>query len=252
MNILNWIWTRSLATLRLTIALVGLVFCYAALELGLLLFRDKVAWKHQMRLFYLRVFIYPIFNLKIEVTGVDHVDTCVYVSNHRSFIDPAILVPYIQYVNVVAKAEVEKYPIFGPAVRDTGVIFVERENKKSRSEVKNQIDQSLKEQQSVLIFPEGTVSGQDHTLAFRYGAFQKAIDNQVAAVPLCIIFKHRSFYWYKQSLLYYYFQSFGRWKVEAKLIIGDPYFGDNDKLLAEACQAWVNAQVDAHESWIEN
>ena len=66
------------------------------------------------------------------------------VSNHRSYLDPVVLLRDILAV-AVAKKEVQDWPIIGYGARISGAIFVDRSNKESRRETREAIGEAIRD-----------------------------------------------------------------------------------------------------------
>src|SRR5688572_25874891 len=69
--------------------------------------------------------------IKSNVHGIPFKQTCLYVSNHISYIDPVIILSHVD-AYVVAKLEVSRWPLVGLAGKLVGTIFVNRQKKSSR------------------------------------------------------------------------------------------------------------------------
>lgn len=107
-----------------------------------------------------------ILNIKIYVKGTPPSAPFVLVSNHLSYID---IVPMFINMNCtfVAKKEVESWPLLGPMVKHTGVIFVDRSIKRDVTRVNKLLSKSLTKNQGIVLFPEGTTTAGDRVLPFR-------------------------------------------------------------------------------------
>ncbi|MCB9202719.1 MAG: 1-acyl-sn-glycerol-3-phosphate acyltransferase [Flavobacteriales bacterium] len=97
------------------------------------------------------------------------------ISNHTSIVD--IILMYILHpynlISFVGKEELKKIPILGSIFKRT-CIMVDRNSMKSRGEVYKSTKKKLKEQRSVVIFPEGGVSDDESLVLgeFKDGAFK--------------------------------------------------------------------------------
>ena len=96
-----------------------------------------------------------------EVTGFTGLPpTAVYVSNHASQLEtyllPGILLPF-GGLTVIIKEEITRYPFFGRVVREAQCITVGRTNPLADlRKVLTDGEAAIRNQRSVLIFPQGT------------------------------------------------------------------------------------------------
>jgi len=110
----------------------------------------------------------------------------IFVGNHASWFDVFAMAAHLRWVKFVAKAELFKLPIFGPAMRYAGMIPIERANQSRARASINQAGAEITRGASVILFPEGT-RGRDYALRpFKKGAFVLAIETQAPIVPVAI------------------------------------------------------------------
>ena len=140
------------------------------------------------RSYYLipRILFYPCF-IWFKVIGKDKIDPSkqyIIVSNHRTYIDifanPAASPMHFKYL---AKDEIRRVPFVG-WVASNFCVFVNRSDKKSRGKVIAQMQEAIKDGDSILIYPEGTRNKTDKPLInFHDGAFRLAIASKT---PLAV------------------------------------------------------------------
>ena len=95
----------------------------------------------------------------------------VFVSNHVSWYDIFTLLAILPRYRFVAKAELFKIPLFGPAARRAGTIPIQRENRKAAFQSYEEAAREIRAGASVVVCPEGT-RGDDYTLRpFKKGPF---------------------------------------------------------------------------------
>lgn len=110
----------------------------------------------------------------------------VFAANHVSWYDVFVLASLLPRNKFVAKAELFRIPIFGPAARAAGTVPIERENRKAAFGAYDQAAHQIRAGSSVIVFPEGT-RGADYRLrAFKKGPFVLAIAAQVPVVPMVV------------------------------------------------------------------
>lgn len=136
-------------------------------------------------------FLFSFFNRIIyKVEGKEHFkkgQNYVIISNHTSFLDtPAIPQAIDAPFKALAKKELTKIPIFGIIIK-TITEVVDRSNPRSRQKSKDRLNEVLKNENSILVFPEGTMNRTDKPLqGFYDGAFRIAIDAQAPILPFVI------------------------------------------------------------------
>lgn len=112
---------------------------------------------------------------------------CVIVCNHQSHFDALVLYRYLPtHARFVAKAELFKIPIFGPAMKATGMIRVERNASEKDRHTINEAVSAVRERVSVIFFPEGTRSDDGVLKPFKKGAALLAIQAGVPVVPIAV------------------------------------------------------------------
>lgn len=114
------------------------------------------------------------------------------VVNHTSWFDVLALTAHIPGPFVfVAKKEIEKVPLFGPAVRACGHVFIDRQDRARAFESLGSARRTLEETRpTVIMFPEGTRSATGRLQPFKKGAFVLAIQAGVEVVPAAISGSH--------------------------------------------------------------
>lgn len=112
----------------------------------------------------------------------------IYVGNHGSYLDAiAVCIGIPQYFSPLGKVEMTKIPIFGLIYKRI-VVLIDRSSKESREESVNALKNDIKNGQSILIFPEGTMNKTDNPLSEFYdGAFRIAIETQTPLMPFVMI-----------------------------------------------------------------
>ena len=142
--------------------------------------------------------------LKIQVQGTENIlcdRPAIYVSNHQSNFDiPIIYAGLPIQFRWMAKQELFRVPFFGLAMKRSGIVAIDRSNRRTTMHSIITAAQRIKEGTSVIIFPEGTRTPDGKLQGFKKGALLIAAKAQVPVVPIAI---HGS----------YQIQPKGRWKV---------------------------------------
>lgn len=125
----------------------------------------------------------------VQVHNADKIlvdQAAVYVSNHVSWFDIFALASILPHYRFIAKAELKKLPIFGPAAGKVAAIYVDRKNRKAAFDSYRVAAAQVKEGVSVVVCPEGT-RGHSYALRpFKKGPFVLAIAAQVPIVPVIV------------------------------------------------------------------
>ncbi|WP_143305238.1 lysophospholipid acyltransferase family protein [Chitinophaga vietnamensis] len=115
-------------------------------------------------------------------------EPCIYVVNHRSYLDAAIAVKVMRLpFRPLGKVEMSKIPFFGFIYRNS-VVPVDRSNAPARARSVREMMTALKAGISILMFPEGTTNETNQPLRpFHNGAFRMAIEMQIPIKPVLYI-----------------------------------------------------------------
>ncbi|HJF28130.1 MAG TPA: 1-acyl-sn-glycerol-3-phosphate acyltransferase [Acinetobacter lwoffii] len=97
-----------------------------------------------------------VFNIEVKVHGTIPREPALWVSNHISWLDVAVLGSAAR-VFFLAKAEIENWPVLGKLAKSGGTLFIKRGSGDS-VRIREQISEFLKQDIPVLFFPEATTS----------------------------------------------------------------------------------------------
>jgi len=127
--------------------------------------------------------------VEADLSRLDPSRPYVFMANHQSHFDILALFAVLRRWNLrfVAKEELFKIPLFGPAMRRTGHIAILRENSRKAMKSIDQAVDSAKRGLSILIFPEGTRSHTcDHLGDFKTGGMIMALKCGQPVAPMII------------------------------------------------------------------
>lgn len=113
----------------------------------------------------------------------------VFIANHQSHLDTPIFLSLLAAwrPRFLAKESLFRIPLFGPGMRRTGHIPVDRENRRKGMEGIRKAVEQIDNGDSVLIFPEGTRNLSDEGLqSFQIGAFIIALKAGRPVIPVII------------------------------------------------------------------
>lgn len=117
-------------------------------------------------------------------------DARIYMSNHVSWFDVFALAAQLPRFRFIAKAELAKLPIFGPAAGKAAAIYIERDNRKAAFDTYKSAVEIVRRGVPVCVFPEGTRGRSYAIRPFKKGPFVFAI---AAAVPIVPVIIHGTF-----------------------------------------------------------
>jgi 1-acyl-sn-glycerol-3-phosphate acyltransferase len=126
--------------------------------------------------------------VKVSTVGLERVPrdrSVVVISNHQSFFDILAIVTVLPPgTRFVAKKELVKVPIFGPAMRSAGHIIIDRQNRPAAFEAYEEAAKGIKEGLNAVVFAEGTRSRTGRLQPFKKGPFVLAIAADAPVVPV--------------------------------------------------------------------
>ena len=129
--------------------------------------------------------------IHVVIQGTENIPTgesCIFLSNHVSNLDPPILLPAIPGMcSVFLKKSLMKIPFVGIAMRMAKYVPVSRGHSRQEAEQSVAIAaDALRSGMHIFIFPEGTRSPDGNLLPFKKGAFFLAADANAPMVPIVI------------------------------------------------------------------
>ena len=237
------------AFLRFFILIIAMVFYIIPIFVLQFFFSFSASRNFAFRRSYIKL-CNAVLGIKIAQDGTAKLPKtkALFVANHRTLSDP-LLICGILDAYVVAKAEVASYPIISTGARATGVLFVNRENKESRTETRNSIYDVVKGGNNVLIFPEGTTSGLPLTKEFHKGSFYKAAESGIPVIPIAIEYdKPELDFWTGGSLAKQFLNQFGKIKTRTKIAFGDPIYSENGQEILDLAQSFINKKLQQFQS----
>jgi len=127
---------------------------------------------------------------KIVVRGQKNLaenQSYVFVSNHRSYLDTAMMFAYTgKKMGVIAKKEMLNWIVAGKFMKYVNVIAIDRSNKESAIQTLNEAAEKLRSGISFGVFAEGTRAMPFELLPFKKGAFHLAIGTGFPIIPVAM------------------------------------------------------------------
>jgi 1-acyl-sn-glycerol-3-phosphate acyltransferase len=164
-----------------TVAVALLVWCRGAAR------ADSAATDRMVR-WWARVWLRAA-GARVVAGGLESVASvgpCVVVSNHQSNLDPIVHLATLPLsLRVLAKREMFRIWLLGPAMRTIGMIEVDRVSPDFRR-IDLAAARDLAAGHSLLAYPEGTTSPDGTIGEFKDGAFIIAVASHVPVLPVAI------------------------------------------------------------------
>ncbi len=130
--------------------------------------------------------------VELVVMGLEHLQRhdgpFVVVSNHRSHYDIPVLYSSLPLsLRMAAKAELFETPLWGPALRASGFVVIDRKNpERAHESLRKAGEQMRKTGTSLYVAPEGTRSSDGELGRFKAGAFRLAQMLDVPVLPVAL------------------------------------------------------------------
>ncbi len=125
-----------------------------------------------------------VFNIEVQVHGCIPREPALWVSNHISWLDVAVLGSSAR-VFFLAKAEIQSWPILGKLAKGGGTLFIRRGSGDSNT-IRDQICHFLRDGIPVLFFPEATTTDGSYIKKVHGRLLAAAIDAK-RPVQICLI-----------------------------------------------------------------
>lgn len=192
----------------------------------------------------------PALGIQIDMRGTPPDFPCILMANHRSYLDPALLVRDNK-AYAVSKAEVAKWPIIGFGARVSGVLFLQRESAESRKKTLNGIAEKLQEGYAVFLFPEGTTQSAPGTASFKPGGFKLAATAGFPIVPVALDFESSADHWVgDDTFLPHFIRRFGEKKKRVQISYGAPIWSEDPQELLDKTKSWIDSELqNIHQRW---
>jgi len=146
-------------------------------------------------------------NIQPNDQSIDSIGPGLYVANHLSWVDILVIHAYRPSI-FISKSEVLEWPVFGKIAHTCGVIFVNRESKKSMLNSIERASQYLRQGMSVAVFPEGTSTDGTQPIQFKSNFFTSAIASDSKVFPLALQYIDQHSKERSKDILYFADQTF--------------------------------------------
>jgi 1-acyl-sn-glycerol-3-phosphate acyltransferase len=180
-------WWRTVFFLIPAITVYTLVL--GTLSIGSSLFDRRGYFGHRCARAWARLILVTT-RVRVDIEGMERLQpgrTYVFVSNHQSHYDTAVLFAVLPYqLRIIAKDALGRFPMLGWHLRRTGHILVNR----SRPDAKTILGWAGRLTSlglSLIVYPEGTRSPDGRVAPFKGGSFHIALHAGLPIVPMSIV-----------------------------------------------------------------
>ena len=143
------------------------------------------------------------------------------VSIHRSGLDILVTMAHLEGKHV-SRADLAGWPVIGTIARRAGILFVDRESKRSAAAVVHKMIEVVTAGRGVTIFPEGTTFPGDEVRPFKPGAFAVARRTGCEIVPVGIAYAGTGLSFDEESFLEHMRRVTGAPSTRIGLAVGEP------------------------------
>jgi 1-acyl-sn-glycerol-3-phosphate acyltransferase len=134
--------------------------------------------------------LFALVRCPVRVAGKEYMDTPgakIYASNHTSYFDVLTLMLGLGVAyRFIAKMEVGRMPFVGTFLKQMGHLKFDRTDPQSRLRQAQEMEEFLRNGESVFVFPEGTFTREDGVRPFQLGAFKAAVATGVPIIPVSL------------------------------------------------------------------
>jgi 1-acyl-sn-glycerol-3-phosphate acyltransferase len=178
-----WVWTIGVISLMV-------LFVFFALLWIITFPFDRKHFAAQKYTQYWGIFYLKLLPIaKVEIIGKEKLRrdyAAIAISNHQSLVDILVLFDVYAYYIWVSKIENFRAPFLGWVMYMNGYISLVRDDPKTFIKMFERMSKALKNNRTIMMFPEGTRSKTGDLGRFREGAFKSAIENKVPIIPIVL------------------------------------------------------------------
>jgi 1-acyl-sn-glycerol-3-phosphate acyltransferase len=133
--------------------------------------------------------VLSVFSLSVDVTGSIGVRGPLFlVSNHLSWLDILVYLS-LTPVRFVSKSEVADWPLVGRYAKACRTLFIERNSRRDAGRMVEQLVESLKGGDVVMIFPEGTTSTGEVVLPFHANLLKAPLESACPVQAVGLVYR---------------------------------------------------------------
>ena len=227
----------------LFLLIVFLFFIYLFLTNFLFSNEKQIKRGLTTRRFIIKNFLNKLLGVKITVSGTIPTEKCILMANHRTYYDAVVILKDV-LAFPIGKIEVQSWPLIGYIASLTGVLFVDRSSKESRSGTIQAMNQKLKDGYSIFNTPEGTTHDEVTTIKFHAGTFVAAAKNKIPVVPIAIEYQLIEDAWIgDDTFIRHFIQFFGKWNTHIKITYFEPLVSDDADYLINTTKELIDTEL---------
>ena len=218
------------------------VLPFGRIKGGNLIYKACIAWAD---IWFALVFI----RHKNIYQGSDHEISYIYVSNHISYLDAALIPKTFRHsIRALGKVEMAKVPIFGFIYRNA-IVTVDRTSPANRATSVKLLKSILRKGISVLVFPEGTFNMTGKPLKEFYdGAFRVAIETGTPIKPVLFLDAYTRMHY---RSIFSLNPGISRSLFLPEITVDDLTIKDTDLLKAKVHSVMEQALIENKAAWIK-
>ena len=185
--------------------------------------------------------------IRVSVSGMPPDFPCLMLANHRSYLDPILMLRDVD-AYPVAKAELASWPLIGKGAAWAGILYVQRNRGGSRASILKAIaDIILQQGFPVILFPEGTTSDLPGMLPFNKGGIRTAEKYGLPVAPVAVCFDDPRDFWVgEESFLRHAWRRFQEKEIRVRLAYGPAFTDMSAEQLEIAVRQWIEAELEKH------
>lgn len=235
--------------IRIVFLALATAFFIPVVAIGGIVPSMRYRWGLRVRNVWAGVILF-ILGYRVKMKGRIPEGTYLFVGNHRSSLDPLVCLRYLR-ASPVSRADVRNYPFVGKGAEMTGIIFVDKESKASRSATKQAIYDALKGGKSVMIYPEGKTNALPLTATFQKGSFDVAAELGIPVIPFAEEYEKVTDYWdHSETMVVHYMKNLAKARTRIRISVGEPIQSDNAWSLLRQSQQWINDEIiELRKDW---
>lgn len=171
------------------------------------------------------------------------------IANHMGFLDVPILLSFFPSVFII-KMEMRRVFFFGKALEHQGHVFVQRDKLQSRHDARDGLLRVLKDNDRIIIFPEGRASPGAKRLPYKPFSFAAAMRNE-KRVEACLIDylpDRKMLEWdTKRGMIPQLVELFGRRRIDVSVEFFPAEKVTDAREMAEKYHDMMQAKLEEHD-----